>query len=395
VRLTIRTRLVVAVVAGLLVVGAVAAGLMRFVYGRAAGLAAEATIRNAAAAFAALESGEADRLAVGLRALGANGELARLFRAGDRAGLLRAAAPTFAQLRERHHITHWYFIRPDRTVFLRVHAPELHGDLVDRPTLLRAADTADLASGKDLGKTAFALRAVLPWRVGGELLGYLELSQEIDDFLAAMKAQTGDDYALFIDKAHLDAAEWAAHQARMGLPNRWDEHPYMVLVNATVATGWPPLARASHHLPPTGERIELPGQPEDRVVGAFPTRDGSGHAVGSVFVAHEARTLRSELASVRAPVVATVVVLAGGLAALVVFLLDALVFDRLRRMTDLFERLPERIARGDYHVEIDPAPPPDDELGRFEALFHRAVEVIAGALRELEHGRAPRDRERR
>jgi hypothetical protein len=393
VRLTIRTKLVVAVVAGLLVVAAVAAGLMRFVYARGARLAADVTIRNAAASYSNLEKNEADALAVGLHALAANPELERLFRARDRAGLLRVAAPTFELLRERQHITHWYFIQPDGTVFLRMHAPGLHGDVVERPTLLRAHDTGELATGKELGKTAFALRAVLPWRgAGGELVGYLELSQEIEDFLATMKEQTGDDYALFVDKAHVDAAAWAEQKAQVGERNDWDDHPHMVLVSATATGGWPPVSRVSHNLAPAGERIELPEQPEDRVVGVFPTRDASGHAVGAVFVRHEARSLRAGLANVRGPVVATVVVLAGGLAALVVFLLDTLVFDRIRRMSDLFEGLPERIARGDYHLEIDPEPPRDDELGRFELVFHRAVEVIAGALREIEHGSGPGDR---
>jgi hypothetical protein len=385
-RVTIRTKLMVAVVAGLLLVAAVTAGLMRFVYDRAARLAAEVTVRNAAASFAALEGNEADTLAVGLRALAQDPELRRLFRARDRDGLLRTASPLFRELREQHHITHWYFHLPDRTVFLRVHAPGLHGDAVVRPTLLRAADTGELVAGKDLGLTAFALRAVLPWRAGGELLGYLELGQEIDDFLATIKAQTGDDYALFIDKAHLDAAAWAEQRAQAKLRNDWDDHPHMVLVRSTRAAPWPALPRASHNVSPSGETIEVA---DDRVIGVFSTRDGTGHPVGAVFVAHEAHTLRAGVAAVRGRVVATVVVLAAGLAAVVVFLLDTLVFERLRRMSDLLETLPERMARGDYELEVDLQPPRDDEIGRFEALFRRAVEVIGGALREIEHARGP------
>jgi hypothetical protein len=385
VRFSIRAKLMGAVVAGLLVVAGAAAALMRFVYDRAARLAAESTVRNAAASFANLEANEVDKLAVGLHALAVNPELQRTFRARDREALLRTTEPLFRELRERRGITHWYFHLPDRTVFLRVHAPALHGDVVDRPTLSRAVETGALAAGKDLGRTAFALRAVLPWRADGELLGYLELGQELDEFLAIMRSQTGDDYALFVDEPYAGAEQRPNAAAR-------EDHPERVLVSATRSDGWPRLGRPSREISPEGETLSAGGG--DRVLGVFSTRDGTGRLVGAVFVGHEASTLRRGLAEVRGRVIATVVVLAAGLAAVVGLLLDALVFDRLRRMSDLLEELPERMARGDYGLDVDPRPPRDDELGRFERLFRRAVEVIGGALREIEHGRGPRDRGR-
>ncbi len=66
--------------------------------------------------------------------------------------------------------------------------------MVDRATLTKAIETKGLGAGKELGKTAFALRVVRPWfGQDGKLLGYLELGEEIDHFLGRMKAQTGDD----------------------------------------------------------------------------------------------------------------------------------------------------------------------------------------------------------
>ena len=391
-RLTIRFKLIAAIVAGLLVVSGVAAGLMRFVYERAARIAAESSIRNAAATFANLEKNEGDKLGVGLQALSASPDLRKAFLARDRAALLSAAEPIFRELRERHHITHWYFILPDRTVFLRVHLPSFHGDLVARPSLVRAAETGDLAIGKDLGKTAFALRAVLPWRVGGEVVGYLELGQEIDAFLSTMKAETGDDYAMFVEKSHLDPQAWAEQKARMHQRNGWDDHASMVLVHTTAPLAWPELRRLAHELPSAGEALPREaGDEPDHVLGVFSTRDGTGHGVGAVLVRHEMRSMRAGLDEVRGRVVLTVVLLAAGLAALVVFLLDTLVFERLRRMSVLFEQLPERMARGDYRLEEALEPPPDDELGRFETLFHRAVNVIGGALREIERAREPKE----
>ena len=55
-------------------------------------------------------------------------------KARDRQRLLGAYEHIFAQLREEHGITHFYFHRPDRVNLLRVHKPEKNGDLIDRLT---------------------------------------------------------------------------------------------------------------------------------------------------------------------------------------------------------------------------------------------------------------------
>ena len=55
-----------------------------------------------------------------------------------------------------------YFILPDGEVFFRGHNPPQHGDRLTRVTYKRAAETQKLASGIEMGKNFFSLRAVLP-----------------------------------------------------------------------------------------------------------------------------------------------------------------------------------------------------------------------------------------
>jgi hypothetical protein len=252
----------------------------------AAGARGEASLRSAAAAFAELERKDVAKLSAALDALLADPALVEPFRARDRERLLATARPILSRLRAELNVTHWYFLdpAPDRTCFLRVHAPLLHGDVVKRETFSRAIATGQIGQGTELGQTAFAVRVVKPVRVGGEIVGYMELAEEIDHHLERMKERTGDDFALLVDKQRVDRAELA----RVRNDDRWDERPDVVLVNSTM---WDessvklgvPLAK----LPSDGVVIgEWKDGPRAYVGGAFPLRDASDRVFGALFVRH-------------------------------------------------------------------------------------------------------------
>jgi hypothetical protein len=277
-------------------------------------VASDDALRRANAALKALEQSEVDKLAATLDALIAEPQLADAFRARDRARLLALAAPRFRELSARQSITHWYFLEPEpsRTCFLRVHAPELHGDVVARETFSRAIETHEIGYGTELGKTAFAHRVVKPFRVAGELVGYMELGEEIDHFLERISAVTGDDFGLLVEKHRVDRAELA----RVRGEDRWDERPDVVLVDSTmwnermIDLGMPIGA-----LPDTGA---LAGEWDDGartfVGGAFPVRGAGGETVAAVYVRHDVTALYDDLHESRARVlsVAALAMLAFG-----------------------------------------------------------------------------------
>jgi hypothetical protein len=246
-------------------------------------------VAEAGAAYAALEKADVEALSAELDLLVADPALVGPFVARDRAKLLAAARPRFAKLEKERMITHWYFIEPEpsRTCFLRVHAPDQLGDRIDRETLSRAIASQKIGAGKELGKTAFALRVVKPIRAKGKVVGYMELGEEIGHFLTRMKAQTGDDYAVLADKARLDRAALVAVRKE----DRWDERPDVVLVDstvwneATVSLG-APLAK----LPPEGTRLPEWKDGQGRYIGgAFPIRDAADQVVGALFVRRAVR----------------------------------------------------------------------------------------------------------
>jgi hypothetical protein len=248
--------------------------------------APHASVSRAAAAYAALEKAEIERLSGLLDGLLADPEIVAAFKARDRETLYAKAEPRHDRLEEAHGVTHWYFVEPPpaQTCFLRVHSPTLFGDVIERPTLAQAIATKEMGFGKELGKTAFALRVTKPIRADGAVIGYAELGEEIGHFLQKMKEQTGDDYGVLVDKRRIDRAELA----RVRKEDRWDERPEVVLIDSTV---WNdrlvelpvPFAEIPDAGVRTGEWVD---GGRKFLGGAFPLRDADGQQVGVLFVRH-------------------------------------------------------------------------------------------------------------
>ena len=280
--LSVELKLGIAVLAACLVAGYAGAELVGGIFARNIEDVALSTLQNAEDAFASQERSDVEKLAATLDALLANDDLREAFVARDRARLLAAAAPLFATMKARDRVTHWYFIEPEpaRTVFLRVHRPELFGDRVDRATLDQAIETRELGAGKELGKTAFALRAVRPWFHRGELLGYVELSEEIDHFLTAMKSRTGDEYGLLVKKKFLDEESWARVLGPRS--NTWNDRADVVVVDTTTFTeGIIDYAGELELVPDRGQALGEAVRGERAYVrGIFPVRDAAGQEGG-------------------------------------------------------------------------------------------------------------------
>jgi HAMP domain-containing protein len=383
-RWTIRAKIVVAIVASMVAL-AMAAGVLVHAAGeRNVRIAAEQAIDAAGQALAAAERADVEKLDATLRALSVHPGLAEAFAARDRARLAALAQPVFAALRS-DDITHFYFIEPEpkRTCFLRVHRPAWSGDVVNRVTLARAIETRNVAAGKELGLTAFAIRVVRPWLAkDGNVLGYLELGEEIDQHLHRMKAQTGDDYAMVVEKRFLDEGAWAS--MRLGQRNDWNDRPRTVVVNSTTGDGT--IAELGRDLASVPERgLLLDARARDgRVLvrGLVPVKDAGGRRVGGLFVLHDITALHESMLSARRNLYTALAIVAAVLAALLLALVNRLVLRRLERIMVAMEDVSARLADGNYDVVV-PRPGAQDEIGRFERLFERFVATVAGLLKEL------------
>ena len=151
--------------------------------------------------------------------------LTKLFASDDRKALLEYTEPLFLELKNGYDITHFYFTKPGRVNFLRMHAPERLGDRIDRITTIRAEKSGTLAYGVELGVLGtLTLRVVSPWydKQTGRLIGFVEVGKEIDHIVNRIKEVFGLDAILIIYKKYLQRNAWEEGMRVLGRTADWD-----------------------------------------------------------------------------------------------------------------------------------------------------------------------------
>lgn len=107
--------------------------------------------------------------------------LVNSYLSSNRDELYKLTKPLFDNLNKYNDLTHFYFIKPNDEVFLRVHDFAKHSDLINRFTYLKSKELQDDYYGLEFGmKNTLTLRYVHPWIVNKKLIGYIELGKEID-----------------------------------------------------------------------------------------------------------------------------------------------------------------------------------------------------------------------
>ncbi len=303
--MSIRLKVALAILVVMVLAGAGVLYATQTLYTNAISAANETSVKVAAETFASLQQQDIEKLQAVNDVLRTRTDLQELYLAGDREALYEAAAPLFEQLKENYAITHLYFetAEPTSTVFLRVHNKDKFDDEVGRDTYIAAVESKSYGAGKDLGKTAFALRVVHPWYDAEEnLVGYVETGQEIEEFLDIMSEQTGDDLALILNKDALDGEAWAEMRANRDMENNWDDNETIVVAHGTSEE----LDAADFSyveidgLPAEGEAYatDVAGG-SDVAVGAFPVENTKGEVVGAVVVEHDITALVEQLSTTR------------------------------------------------------------------------------------------------
>jgi signal transduction histidine kinase len=158
-----------------------------------------------------------------LRVMMINDAIMDAFRRQDRGALAQQGGELFRSLNAEHKITHLYFIRPDLVSLYRFHSPAVFGDEIHRVTMQQAREGQKIAHGLELGPMGtLTLRLVAPWRQGGELLGYLEIGEEIEHLLDEIRLSLGIDLLALADKHYLTPGQWQRGLDLMQRSGDWE-----------------------------------------------------------------------------------------------------------------------------------------------------------------------------
>lgn len=148
--------------------------------------------------------------------------------------LTALAQPIFEQLKREYGISHFYFIKPDRTCFQRIHQPGWRNDIINREMLLAAQRTGENAWGIDLGtKGSLTLRYVLPWKQDGKLIGYLELGIETAHLIRQLSAEMNLDILIVVRKEYTTQAKFEAGRQLFEFSGQWNTYPDFVVIHQT------------------------------------------------------------------------------------------------------------------------------------------------------------------
>jgi len=250
--------------------------------------------------YEALEADELRLMGANLDRLAQDPALRSAYLARDRARLLSLARPQYQGLKDRYEFSHFNFVDPPpaSTCFLRLQDPASFGDKITRRTYRLAVANGGFGEGKELGETAFALRSVRAWRSadGKQVIGYLELGEEIGRFLGELKARTGNDFALLLDKRYLDPMRWLKACHAQGRPSDWSDRPVYVLADNTGVLAkqlqWNGVLA---DLPLDGKVLgmERVGQ-RVIVTGVFPVDDALDRLCGAMLVARDVTPLMQQ-----------------------------------------------------------------------------------------------------
>jgi signal transduction histidine kinase len=169
-----------------------------------------------------------------LRTMMGNPAIETAFASRDRVALLREAGPLFETLRADHRITHLYFNGPDLVNVLRAHSPQEYGDVIDRTTTTQARDQGVAVHGLELGPLGtLTLRLVMPWQRSNDVLGYLEIGEEIEYLVQEIRDSLSVDLFVMVDKRFLLPQQWQQGLALLGREGKWDRFDTQVMVAQT------------------------------------------------------------------------------------------------------------------------------------------------------------------
>jgi len=339
-------------------------------------------VKTAKEIFYDLENNDIKMLSSTLEAILANKELKEVYLKNNREELYNYGQPLFNRLKTQFGITHFYIHSPDGTNVVRMHKKAEFGDKITRKTLEKSMQTKEFGTGLELGKTAFALRVVHPFYDGSNLIGYVELGEEIDHFLKAMKKQTGSEFGIIVRKEFITPDVWKAGREAKGLRNNYDDLKNYVMIESTSEDISSFVAGAEDRLSKINDDGEVFNKfqkdASTYITGGFPLYDAAGSTVGIVVVVMDVTSIVStENENSRfVLVIALVSVIA------IIFVAIMLVNKYIRKPLNNIVDASNKVAEGDLTANVKTES--RDEVGQLSAAIQTMTENLKGVIGKVQ-----------
>jgi HAMP domain-containing protein len=329
-----------------------------------------------------IEDNDVKMLSSTLEALLTNKELEDVYLTNNRDAVYNYAQPIYSQQKEMFGITHFYIHYPNGTNFIRIHSKSQYGDKITRVTLQKSMETKGFGTGLELGATAFALRVVHPYYNGSELIGYIELGEEIGNFLKVMKKQTGNEYGIFIKKEYIKHADWKTMRDNQGLKDNYDDLKNYVVIDTTTDSISNFASNSEDKLSTVSDKGEVLdkfniGQ-NTYVTGGFPLYDAGGKAVGTVVVVKDLTPLENAVKASAFFVLIISIISAIAIILVVGLLVNKYVLHPLDNIIDATTK----VAGGDFSAEIKAQS--NDEIGDLAVMIEGFKKILIATAQDLE-----------
>ena len=329
-----------------------------------------------------IEDNDIKMLSSTLEALLSNKELRDVYLTNNREDVYNYAQPIYSQLKERYGITHFYIHYPNGTNFIRVHSKAQYGDKITRKTFENSVQTNGFGTGLELGKTAFALRVVHPYYNGSNLIGYIELGEEIDHFLKSMKKQTGNEYGIFIKKEFIKPEDWKSMRDSKGLKDNYDDLKDYVVIDTTTESIGSFASNEEDKLSKVSDNGETLNKfkmgSNTYVTGGFPLYDAGGKAVGTVVVVKDLTPLENAFKETSLFVLIISIISAIVISLVLGLLVNKYILHPLNNIVDATTK----VAGGDFSAEIKAQS--NDEIGDLAVMIDGFKRILVATAKDLE-----------
>ncbi len=333
--------------------------------------------------FHTLEENDIKMLSSTLTVLLDDKELKDLYLKNDREALFNHGQPLFNKLKTQFGITHFYIHSTDGTNFIRMHKKAEFGDKITRKTFEKSMQTKEFGTGLELGKTAFALRVVHPFYDGSNLIGYIELGEEIDHLLKLMKQQTGSEFGIIVRKEFINRDEWKSIRQSKGLSDNFDDLKSYVMIDST-------SEEISSFIPMSEDRLsnvitdsEIFNKFEKGgstfITGGFPLNDASGEAVGVVVVVMDVTGFETTANNNRIAILIMALVSALIISFAIVLLVNKYIFMPLNSIVNSTAK----IAAGDLTIKTKTGSA--DEVGQLSTAIGTMTDNLKGVLKKVQN----------